>query len=64
MQRRELLLDCSIEKINSAIQIDDAKITVSVMLQQNENLLGKFEELLDKVSADDFDKSTKLQLRA
>ena len=53
-----------LKKINSAIQIDDAKITISVLLQQNENLLGKFEELLDKVSADDFDKSTKLQLRA
>ena len=62
--RRELLLDCSIEKINSAIQKDDAKITISVLLQQNENLGGIVEELLGSVSADDFDKSTKLQLRA
>ena len=61
--RRELLLDYSIEKINSAIQKDDAKISISVLLQQNENLGGIFEKLLGSVSADDCDKSTKWQLR-
>ena len=52
------------KKINSAIQKDDAKISISVLLQQNENLGGIVEELLGSVSADDFDKSTKLQLRS
>ena len=56
--RHELLLDCSIEKkLNSAIQKDDAKIMISTLFQQNENLGGIFEEILDNVSAGEFDKS-------
>ena len=59
------MLDLSIEnKTNSAIQKDDAMITISVLLPQNDNLGGLTKYLLDILSVGDFDRSTNLQVKA
>lgn len=60
--RRELLLDHSLQRINAAIQRDDPIVTISALIEHNDNMNGIARDLVGTLSVEEI--STSVQLRA
>lgn len=62
--RREQLLDSSMQKINSIVLKDIKLATISILIEENENLGGIINELLGTLTIGEIKHSTQLRLRA
>ncbi|VDK23548.1 unnamed protein product [Taenia asiatica] len=61
--RRELLLDHSLQRINTAIQRDDPIVTMSALIEHNDNMNGIARDLVGTLSVEEISNSLKLRAR-
>ncbi|KAL5968983.1 Ras GTPase-activating-like protein IQGAP1 [Taenia solium] len=61
--RRELLLDHSLQRINTAIQRDDPIVTMSALIEHNDNMNGIARDLVGTLSVEEVSNSLKLRAR-
>ncbi|KAL5104346.1 hypothetical protein TcWFU_008749 [Taenia crassiceps] len=61
--RREVLLDQSLQKINTAIQRDDPIVTMSALIEHNDNMNGIARHLVGTLSVEEIYTSVKLRTR-